>query len=654
MSIETMQLMQIVGKKKLMNRVLRAAVINGTLHVIDALDEINTNKVKIEEDSDTIDSLIEQRTLKRYAEQRDFTKDEELLKSLTDLFLIEPKLYEEYIAYDYNYERTIGRLTYAKQNVQPVFEAAEKIEAEIAVKKKRIENLNYLTSLDSNIDGLLNMSNLLVDVIIVSKENYKKLKLNFENISAVVLHINDEKDNVVLLTATIASLREDFYRICESLNYTKVDIPTGYSGTAREVISQIKGEIKQLEDDLSALRGSIREFEANYTQIIKQALTMIEIEKRAEEIKRHAAIGRSLFCVYGFVPKRDAARLQNEITNDFGVEVSVAVEDVEDRKTGVEPPSKVRTSRFCKPFNFMIRMYGTPSYNELDPTPFFTFSYMLLFGAMFGDLGQGIVILLGGLIVAKKMKQEEFGGILMRLGLSSSIFGLLYGSVFGDEEIIRPLVLRPMENIMQILMYAVVLGFVLLSIAYIYGLLNFKRRKDIEEGIFSKEGLVGFLFFITFAAMVANVLLKFVNWPMSVFLIILGVLLLITVFKQPLANLVERKDKLYEGSKVDYFLEMGFGSIETILSVLSNLISFIRVGAFALNHVGLYMAFAAMATMFSSRVGSTAMLVVGNIVIIGMEGLIVFIQSMRLEYYELFSKYYTGEGIEYCPVSLNN
>jgi V/A-type H+-transporting ATPase subunit I len=100
-------------------------------------------------------------------------------------------------------------------------------------------------------------------------------------------------------------------------------------------------------------------------------------------------------------------------------------------------------------------------------------------------------------------------------------------------------------------------------------------------------------------------------------------------------------------------LEAGFGSIETILSVVSNLISFIRVGAFALNHVGLYLAFAAIASMFSSAIGSISMLVLGNIVIIALEGLIVFIQSMRLEYYELFSKYYTGEGTEYEPVSIN-
>jgi V/A-type H+-transporting ATPase subunit I len=99
-------------------------------------------------------------------------------------------------------------------------------------------------------------------------------------------------------------------------------------------------------------------------------------------------------------------------------------------------------------------MYGTPSYDELDPTPFFALSYMLLFGAMFGDIGQGAIILIAGLLVKYKIKQDEFGGILMRLGMSSAVFGLLYGSVFGNEDLIPALLIRPMENITSILIYA--------------------------------------------------------------------------------------------------------------------------------------------------------------------------------------------------------
>ncbi|MFA0815558.1 MAG: V-type ATP synthase subunit I [Anaerofustis sp.] len=653
MSIETMQLVQIVGKKHLMNKVIRAAVINGNTHFIDAIDEINTNKVKIEDYSAGIDSLIEQRMLKRYGEHTSYTDDEELIKSLTNMFLIENKIYDQYLGYDYNYEKIIGRLKFAKTTVQPVFARADAVEKNISEKKQQIESLKYLTSLNSEIDGLLNMNEIIIDVIIISRENYKKLKVNYENIPAIVLHISDEKDNVVLMTATVASLREEYLRVFESLNYTKVYIPTGYSGSASQVIQTINEEIATLEGELDEIRNSIKGFYDNYGDLIRQAVTVIEIEKESETVRSLSAVGRNLFCLFGFIPKSKANELQTSISSSFGIEVTLTLEDVQDRKSGAKPPTKVRTTKLCKPFGFMIRMYGTPSYDELDPTPFFAISYMFLFGAMFGDLGQGLIIILAGLFVKYKMKTDEFGGILMRLGFSACVFGILYGSFFGEETIIPALLIRPMENILTILVYAIILGFILLTIAYVYGMMNFIRRKDTEEALFSKEGLAGFLFFLTFALMAANLAVKFTSIPTYVFLIVLAVLLLVTVFKQPLGNLLTHKDELYNEKKSDYYLEAGFGSIETILSVVSNLISFIRVGAFALNHVGFFMAFAAIAQMFSTRFGSITMLVIGNVVIIGLEGLIVFIQSMRLEYYELFSKYYTGEGIEYEPVRIH-
>ena len=184
--------------------------------------------------------------------------------------------------------------------MRPVFERAEKIEEEIKIKKERIDNLSYLTKLDSDLEGLLNLSEIIVDVIIISRDNYKKLKVNYENIPAIVLHINDEKENIVLLTATIDSLREDYLRIFESLNYTKVDIPTGYKGTASQVITQINSEIKELENELTEIRNSIHEFNVNYRNLIRQAISVLEIEKESEKVREHAAVGRSLFCLVRF------------------------------------------------------------------------------------------------------------------------------------------------------------------------------------------------------------------------------------------------------------------------------------------------------------------------------------------------------------------
>jgi V/A-type H+-transporting ATPase subunit I len=111
---------------------------------------------------------------------------------------------------------------------------------------------------------------------------------------------------------------------------------------------------------------------------------------------------------------------------------------------------------------------------------------------------------------------------------------------------------------------------------------------------------------------------------------------------------------LFEEGAKDYFIESGFEVIETLLAMFTNTLSFIRVGAFALNHVGLFIAFSAMASMTKSGVASVLILILGNVIIICLEGLIVFIQGLRLEYYELFSKYYEGAGVSFEPIRIKN
>jgi V/A-type H+-transporting ATPase subunit I len=173
----------------------------------------------------------------------------------------------------------------------------------------------------------------------------------------------------------------------------------------------------------------------------------------------------------------------------------------------------------------------------------------------------------------------------------------------------------------------------------------------MEEGLFSRNGVVGLAFYLILLYTIFRVVVTHSNIsPALVY--IMAALLLLMVVKQPLSNKLTHTDKLYRGSPANYYIEEGFGVIETLLSMLSNTISFLRVGAFALTHVGLYIAFATLARMMNTSWGNLAVLVLGNIVIIVLEGLIVFIQALRLEYYELFSKYYRGDGIEYVPVKI--
>jgi len=653
MAIEKMKIVSIAGKLPDLDRITRFLVINGSMHVLNALSELSSNSPGVSVSQEHMKELQELAHLKPYVARRDFTKDEAMLKFFWDMFKLEPEICQECLNIDYDYESETAELRKIYESLSGISEALKEKAAVIEKLQRQLENVAYLRSISSKVQELKHMSFIKFRLLMLSNENFRRLELNLENIPSVVIRVAAEDGNVVVGTFTPAGLLEEAERVFTSLNYKELELPEAYSGNAAEVAKQLQGEIDKEKRFLEELRESIMELKERYGAEVIRAYTLLELLKKAERIKQDAALGHSMFFIFGFIPDSEMDTISKELQRDFGDSIVLAADNVDARRYGHAPPTRIRNNVLVRPFEALISMYGTPSYGEKDPTPFFAISYMLLFGAMFGDLGQGLVILLGGLFIGYKTKNKSFGGILARLGLSSMVFGALYGSIFGSEELIEPLLIRPMANINTMLMGAIVLGMLLITVSYIFSLVNHYSSKNVEEGLFGREGLAGFIFFLTLVYAVAGKVTGRITGGLGIPIGVMVAMLLVMVFKQPLAGLLTGH-RLYEDSAGDYYIEAGFGVVETILSVASNIISFIRVGAFALNHVGLYIAFATMAEMMHSKIGGVIVLVIGNIIIIGLEGLIVFIQSLRLEYYELFSKYYSGYGIEYDPVSLSD
>lgn len=655
MAIEKMKIVSIIGKLSDMDRVTRFLVINGTIHVLNALSELNSNSLNLSASQEHMQALQEMAHLRPYIARRDFSKEEAMIKDFQGLFGLRSEVLEEYLCIDAidDYEKVTADLRETQDSVSSISKGIAEKTANIERLQRQLENVAYLRSTGSGIDELKNMNFIRFRLLMLSNENFRRLELNIENIPSVVLRVAAVDGNIIIATFTPRELMEEAERIFASLNYKELELPEAYKGTALDISKQLQSDIDMEKKAVAELKKSVSALKEKYEAEVAKAYTLLELEKKAERVKEDAALGHNMFFVFGFIPDSEIAAIRKELQENFSDSVVLIADKVENRRYGHAPPTKIRNNLLVKPFETLISMYGMPSYGEKDPTPFFAISYMLLFGAMFGDLGQGLVILLGGLLISYKMGNKSFGGILTRLGFSSMLFGALYGSIFGSEELIEPLLIRPMANINTMLVGAVVLGIILITISYIYSLMNHYSSKNVEEGLFGREGLAGFMFFLTLVYAVGGKVTGYITAGLGVPVGIMAALLLIMVFKQPLAGLLTGH-RLYEESPGDYYIEAGFGIVETILSVASNIISFIRVGAFALNHVGLYIAFSTMAEMLKSKVGGIVVLVIGNIIIIGLEGLIVFIQSLRLEYYELFSKYYSGYGVEYKPVNLFN
>ena len=303
-----------------------------------------------------------------------------------------------------------------------------------------------------------------------------------------------------------------------------------------------------------------------------------------------------------------------------------------------------------------IRMYGLPANDEMDPTMFVALTYTFIFGAMFGDVGQGLCLFVfGGLLYLTK--KINLAGIISIAGLFSTFFGFMFGSIFGFEDIIQAHWLRPVDamtnlpfigQLNTVFVVAIAFGMGLNILVMIFNVINSVKSHDLENMLFSHNGIAGLVFY---GFLVLTIVLYMTGHkvPGNILMVIfLGVPVILFVFKEPLGKLVTKQHKKMEEGKVMFFVQAFFELFETMLSYFSNTISYVRIGAFAVSHAAM-MEVVLMLSGASAGHTNWIVFVLGNVLVCGLEGLVVGIQVLRLEYYEMFSRFYKGTGREFKP-----
>ena len=446
----------------------------------------------------------------------------------------------------------------------------------------------------------------------------------------------DSRENYLLIYPK--QVEKDISRTVNTMGFIDKQIPE------KDNLEEVNKKILENDEEILRLEEEIAQVKNNNEKLIEEIPYTIDYYNKSNQIKEKMAKGDKYFYLSGWVPESKVDHFK-ELENKY----EKTKVNVKKKSSSETPPTKLKNNFMVRPFEFLVNMYGAPNYNEIDPTPFFAITYLLLYGMMFGDLGQGLVFV--GLSFFVDKINKTFGALIRRIGISASIFGILYGSFFGIEDLIPTLLIKPFNNIMTVLMASVAFGVLLMVISYIIGIYNkLVKQKDVEEAIFGKEGLAGLMMMISFILIILNIV-KINPMPIFVGIIILVISIVMMVFKQPISRSLGGEYPLYDQSKSDYYVESSFSIIEALLSVFSNLVSFTRVGAFAINHVGLYMAFEVMSKLVGIEFIGIIILILGNVLIIGLEGMIVFIQGLRLEFYEMFSKYYQGNGRLFRPIN---
>ena len=244
------------------------------------------------------------------------------------------------------------------------------------------------------------------------------------------------------------------------------------------------------------------------------------------------------------------------------------------------------------------------------------------------------------------------------------VFGLVFGSVFGFEHVLDPLyhalfgleekpieVMNPSMTV-NIILGAVLIGLFLIMVAMVLNIVSSLRRRDYESGLFGPNGIAGLVFYASLVAGLGGqfIGLHLISVPYVLALIVLPLLLIF--LREPLGRLAAGDPDWKPEKWGEFILQNFFELFEIMLSYLSNTMSFLRVGAFVLVHAGMMMAVFAIAELFGP-LGFTIAVIIGNALVMGMEALLVSIQVMRLEFYEMFSRYYVGDGRAFQPLSVS-
>jgi len=470
----------------------------------------------------------------------------------------------------------------------------------------------------------------------------------------------------------------------KKVSFEPITIPENYRGVPADMLKSLNGQYNNLEKELEKIKADKEKMAKDYKGELEKLISSWYTALIIEGIKSKFTSTETLYHFSGWTPLDTEKKLVKDLSALTKGRIAVhsfTPDEVPSIQSGKEKvPVSMKHNRFVKGFESVVFSYGAPLYGTIDPTAIVAFFFTLMFGIMFGDVGQGFVLFLTGILIGKiprfLPKFKKFSTPLISVGCASMIMGLLAGSFFANE---KALVIptravtsfffnQPMDRILHILpmaeeggsitkllyffAFTIVIGIIINSLGLIINIYNRCVLKKYQAAFLSKTGLAGLVIFWYAIFIAVRILLggKFESYDFAALLIPI----LIIFFGPLIWRIITGQKPVLEEGIFTFIMEGFVEVIETISSYLSNTISFLRVGAFALAHaVFSFIIFYFTDELARSGIAGTlsAILIsiIGNTIIIALEGLIVAIQVVRLQYYEFFNKFFIETGVEFAP-----
>lgn len=511
----------------------------------------------------------------------------------------------------------------------------------------------------------------------IQKENLPLLKAAVGN-TCVIIALGADESRIMAATSKKGRFALDTE--LKKFGFVELQLPKDFKGIPEDVLESLQAQSVKAKKDMADLENERNNFANANKDAIYHLLRAFAVGSRISQIQSSLESTAMVYRITGWVSESATKTIAADLDKltqgrlafrEYGpFEVPAVIAGKE------QVPVKLKHGAFVKSFERMIFSYGSPLYGTVDPTPFVAIFFTVLFGIMFGDAGQGFIFLLAGILMAKGVVKvggwNKFAPIFMGIGASSMVMGLVTGEFFTNEEILKPFALwvtglfgTPRAPILKVMPSSdpnsiliifgifgvtIALGFIINSIGLIINIINNITLKRWGAVLFGKTGLTGVVFFwyvIVFAIRIGF----FRHAPNSFDWAVIGLSLFLSAFGEPFERLIDGKRPINENGfgvmVISGFVEL----IEVVSTYLSCTISFVRVGAFALAHAVLGFIIALMTQ--KSGLGGPLVLIIGNAIVVVLEGMIVAIQVIRLQYYEFFSKFFNETGREFHPLQFH-
>lgn len=577
--------------------------------------------------------------------------------------------------------------------VTRLMEEKERLSKELLKARKIYEKLKILEKIGVDLDFIGEREFISVFVGELPRENVEDLKNRIESLTGGNNFVAPEEmgEDGKISSLVVVCLKMDKEEVEKALKMTDFDIwemPTDIPGNRIEAMEWIEGEIKKLE-------WGIREEEEKIDKIrrdeYKRLLIMRElVQMEGDKLKIKNLLGRSerVRVIEGWTPKEEVDKIVEGIREEVGEFCIIEVK--EPRREDVRVPSLLKNPKIIKPFESVVKLYGHPLYKDIDPTIISAIIFPVLFGLMFPDIGHGFLLLLLGLGLMFAFKglgksMREMGMIIVLCGFCSLVAGVVFGEFFGFSEyasrlvwdstgihvpewliLVKKPLLEPFEQVELFFVITMLIGAMHMGLGLFLNVLNNFSSRNIFEGIrgfvriWCLFGALYFLlllfgfYFTELKEGNVEVVLRNVAIFIVLPIILLMVLRMVTEFRHAGENNVH-SGKKERRSIMDSLIIFIDGILDALLEnffrFLANTVSYGRILALALCHAGLMQGFIILSFLcLKVNIGAAAVVfLAGTALVVVLEALIAGIHTIRLHFYEWFTKFYEGGGVEFRP-----